>query len=123
MFIASAEVMLFWAMMWRSRRAVRRVLRRWRSMPFLVFGAGFGSLWATLIGVTFVNLGILARQRTLMMPFLVGILALAIALEARDRRSRSAERRRADVRRSVAQPVANGQRPPAPAADVIVGAG
>lgn len=94
MLIAAVEVVVLWTMMWRFRRAAARVLRAWRTLPFLLIGAGFGGLWAALIGVTFVNMGILARQRTLMMPFLVGVLALAVALEARDReRARPARRK------------------------------
>ncbi len=88
MLIAAVEVLVLWGMMWRSRRTVVLVVRRWRSIPFLVLGAGFGTMWASLIGVTFVNMGILARQRTLMMPFLVGVLALALALEARQKARR-----------------------------------
>jgi hypothetical protein len=83
MLIAAVEVLVLWGAMWRARRTVVQVVRRWRSIPFLVLGAGFGTMWASLIGVTFVNMGILARQRTLMMPFLVGVLALALALKAR----------------------------------------
>lgn len=83
MLIASAEVLLLWAAMWRYRRGAWRAIREWRRMPFLVFGFAFGGLWATLIGVTFVNMGILARQRTLMMPFLIAILAIAVALDRR----------------------------------------
>jgi hypothetical protein len=112
MLIAAVEVVVLWVMMWRARRAARRVLVRWRQVPFLVLGAGFATLWAALIGVTFVNMGILARQRTLSMPFLVGVLALALALENRDHaerigRERGGQRRR----RSVASPARSGQRP------------
>ncbi len=117
MFIAAVEVALFWSMIFRSRRAVRRVLRQWRKLPFLLFGAGFGGLWATLIGLTFVNMGILARQRTLMMPFLVAVLALAMAVEERDRMGADAERRRRPQRQRVAPATRRRQGPGAPAVE------
>lgn len=85
MLIAAVENLVFWGAIWRFRRGVRQVVKNWRRISFLRFGVFFGTLWAALIGVTFVNMGILARQRTLMMPFLVGLLAIAVSLAARDK--------------------------------------
>ena len=111
MAIAAIEVFVFWAWMWKSRRAVGHTLRAWRRNRYLVFGMSFGLPYAALIGLTFVNMGILARQRVLMMPFLVGVLAVAVAQEARGRlRNTVATSRTRSKRADAAEPSTRSER-------------
>jgi hypothetical protein len=74
-FMASLEMMGFWALVIRSRRRFRCALRLWRTNRLLRFATLFALLYVLMIGVTFQNLGIIARQRALVMPALLLLLA------------------------------------------------
>jgi len=73
--------------------SVRRLLtvpRRFRTQPYVAFAAVYVLLWTLAFGVI-ANFGILARQRTQMLPFYFVLLAVPAA--ATRHRSRDRERR------------------------------
>lgn len=73
--LASMELVVFWVVLWRRRRRVWFVLRHcWRSDPFLRFALLMTGAYTIMIGLVFGNLGIIARQRILLFPFLLLLL-------------------------------------------------
>jgi hypothetical protein len=70
-FFSALEVLVFWAIVWKRRARVLMSLKAWRQSELLRFGVAFSFLYALMIGMVIVNLGILARQRTLMIPFML----------------------------------------------------
>jgi hypothetical protein len=93
--IASLELVVFWAVIWRRRRRVWQVLRYgWRSDRFLRFALPMSAAYVIMIGLVFGNLGIIARQRILVFPFLL-LLLEAVPAEVALRRHRRLERERA----------------------------
>jgi hypothetical protein len=71
---AALEVVLLWWLAWRNRRFLRTSLSTWRKDRFLTFGVIFLAGYTIIIGLTFGNLGIIARQRSPMFPFIFLIL-------------------------------------------------
>lgn len=68
--LSALEILVFWALILRRRRRIRRALSLWRSHRIFRFSVFFVLLYAALIGITAFNLGIIARQRVLVWPFL-----------------------------------------------------
>jgi hypothetical protein len=78
MALASAlEMMGFWVLVIRNRRRLPAIVRSWRTDRFLRFAGPFAVLYVLMIGLTFQNFGIIARQRALVMPALLLVLAAA----------------------------------------------
>lgn len=92
--VASLELVVLWAVVWRRRRRIWTVLRHgWRSDRFLRFALPMAAAYALLIGLVFGNLGIIARQRILVFPFLLVLLEAVprqVALRQRQRQEREA---------------------------------
>lgn len=59
-----------------SLRRLATIPRRLRDQPYVTFSAAYVTLWILAFGVI-ANFGILARQRTQMLPFYFALLALA----------------------------------------------
>lgn len=76
---ASLEILAFWFLVWQRRRAVGFAIRNWRRHRLLRFGLPFLLLYTLMIGVAFGNLGIIARQRAPIFPFMLMLLAAAPA--------------------------------------------
>lgn len=74
--LSAVEVWLFWALVLRRRRRVRGVFSGWRQSRFLALGIPFFLALTLLYGVAFANLGIIARQRVVLLPLLLAVLAL-----------------------------------------------
>lgn len=74
---AALEIAVFWVLVWQRRRTVLFALRHWRRHPLLRFAIPFLVLYTLMIGIVFGNLGIIARQRAPIFPFLLMILAAA----------------------------------------------
>ena len=74
---AAVEMLLVWWLLWKRRRAVLVALKAWRRHRLLRFGLPFLVVYSLMIGLTFANLGILARQRTPILPFLLLVLLAA----------------------------------------------
>lgn len=77
--VSSLEMMLFWGLVFHHRQGLRSVLRSWLSNRLLRFAIPFTLLYVLMLGITFQNAGIIARQRVLVMPALLSVLAMAQA--------------------------------------------
>jgi len=73
--VSSLEMMAFWMLVIYRRRQLWSGLRSWRTNRLMRFVIPFSLLYVLMIGLTFQNLGIIARQRTLVMPALLLLLA------------------------------------------------
>ena len=69
--VSSIEMMTLWTLVFRNRRRVRSSLRAWQQNRLLRFAIPFTFLYVLMIGLTFQNVGIIARQRALVMPMLL----------------------------------------------------
>jgi hypothetical protein len=96
---AAIEILAFWGLAWHRRRAVRLALARWRQHRLLRFGLPMVVVYTVMIGITFGNLGIIARQRVLVLPFMILLLAAAP-----DPRAEAVPRRPAPMRRPAVTP-------------------
>jgi hypothetical protein len=90
--IAAVEMVFLWWWIWRYRRGVGLVLLEWRTSRLLTYALPLFFGYTVMIGITFANLGLLARQRTPIFPFLFMLLAVA-SLARRTQRGRSARGR------------------------------
>jgi hypothetical protein len=70
MLITAVEIMAFWAIVWVRRANVLLVLRSWRSDRLLRLALSFVLVYSVTIGMLFSNMGIIARQRIFLFPFL-----------------------------------------------------
>lgn len=96
---AAVEILAFWGLAWQRRRAVRLALARWRQHRLLRFGLPMVVVYTVMIGITFGNLGIIARQRVLVLPFMILLLAAAP-----DPRATTVPRRPTPTRRPAVTP-------------------
>jgi hypothetical protein len=69
--VSSLEMMTLWALVFRNRRRVWSSLRSWQQNRLLRLAIPFTFLYVLMIGLTFQNVGIIARQRALVMPMLL----------------------------------------------------
>lgn len=74
--LCALELTVLWLLVWLGRATVISSLRGWRANRTLRFGLLVGLLFATAYGLTFFNLGIIARQRSLVWPFLLLLVAV-----------------------------------------------
>jgi hypothetical protein len=86
--VAALEILVFWYLVWKRREGVILALRNWRRHRLLRFAVPLLIAYTLMIGFTFSNLGIIARQRSPVFPFML-MLALAApeAATAASRRS------------------------------------
>ncbi len=103
--IASFEIMLFWYLVWRERSSLLYALKHWREHRLLRFAVPFVLGYTLMIGVTFGNMGIIARQRTPLFPFAFMILLAASEIVKSRRRTEadSTEGRRDRVVQAAAR--------------------
>ncbi|HEX6911937.1 MAG TPA: hypothetical protein VF142_16150 [Longimicrobium sp.] len=78
-FASGVELWGMWALFLVRRRDVVRALRQWRSSRLLAMGIPFALVYAAIFGMLVVNLGIIARQRIFIFPFLLALLEAAPA--------------------------------------------
>ncbi len=74
MALAFAELAVFWWLVARNRNAVWLTLKNWRHSRILRFALPLLLAYTLLIGFTFGNLGIIARQRTPVYPCMLMVL-------------------------------------------------
>lgn len=74
---AALEVLVFWGLVVYRRRAVWLALKSWRRHRLLLFALPLLAAYTLMIGLAFGNLGIIARQRVLVFPFMIAFLAAA----------------------------------------------
>ena len=67
---SSLEILAVWGLILWRRRDFARSLRNWRSDRFLTFSILFILMYSVALGLMLVNLGIIARQRIFLFPFL-----------------------------------------------------
>lgn len=77
MLLQSLEGLLMAWLFWRYRSSLRQLPRLMRENPYVTFAVVFVIAF-TLAFAGFGNFGILARQRTLMLPFVLVVLALPV---------------------------------------------
>lgn len=75
--VTTLELMALWVLIWRQRRSVLSTFKHWRNHHVWRFATIAVIGYTLLIGYTFGNLGIIARQRTPMFIFLFMILVAA----------------------------------------------
>lgn len=75
MLMQSAEGLVLAWLCWRQRARLRQLPRQLRTNPYVTFAVVY-ALAFTIAFAGFGNFGILARQRTLMLPFFLVLLAL-----------------------------------------------
>jgi hypothetical protein len=81
---SSLEIWMLWLFTWRRRGQVLGSLRSARSDRVLRFALAMTVLHTLMIGWTFGNLGLIARQRVPVMPFALLFLAGAGAVRLRE---------------------------------------
>lgn len=79
---SSLELWALWAIVLLYRRRVLRALRGWRSSRLLALGIPFVLIYAAIFGMLVVNMGIIARQRIFIFPFILALLEAAPAVAA-----------------------------------------
>jgi hypothetical protein len=75
--LSMAELLVLWTLVWRYRKSLLSVPKCWRTHRFLRFATVTVVGYTLLIGYTFGNLGIIARQRTPMFIFVFMVFATA----------------------------------------------
>lgn len=95
--VSALEIVLLWVLLFRHRKLILRSVRGWRRHPLLRFAFPLLLGYTLMIGITFGNLGIIARQRAPVFPYLFMFAAAAYTAPA-PRRRRVPSHRRAVVR-------------------------
>ena len=80
--VSSLEMVGFWALVWIRRRTLLQSLRRCRSNRLLRLCVPMVLLYSAMLGMSVTNLGIVARQRIFLFPFLFALLE-AVPLASR----------------------------------------
>jgi hypothetical protein len=80
---SSLELWSLWVVVLVYRRRVLRALRGWRSSRLLALGIPFVLVYAAIFGMLVVNMGIIARQRIFIFPFILVLLEAAPAVARR----------------------------------------
>jgi hypothetical protein len=114
---AALEMMLFWYLVWQRRQGVGFALRHWRRHRLLRFALPFLFLYTLMIGIAFGNLGLIARQRTPIFPFLLMLLAAAPDAVTAARRRVAASTSAPDAGEPSPAPTPAPRLAPAPAAN------
>jgi hypothetical protein len=94
--LSSLEVLFLWSVAWRRRRSLMAAFGEWRQNRLLQFTVPLAVVLTFFYGYFVSNLGILARQRVVILPFLF------LFLEATPRAAAFAQRTYARARRGVA---------------------
>jgi hypothetical protein len=93
--LSSLEMLGFWGIVFYRRKNLMRALRSWRTDPLIRIAIPFILFYTISLGMLVINLGILARQRVFLFPFLFLLVECVPA-----------------VRRKRARPLAPYQVPP-----------
>lgn len=73
--LSAAEMTLFWGMVVFQWRPIWSFLSNWRDNAFVRFAFPFVIGISLMYGLAFANLGIIARQRSVILPFMMTLLA------------------------------------------------
>lgn len=99
---AAIELLLFWWLIWYRRRTIRVALKNWRRHRLLRFALPLIVVYTLMIGLAFGNLGLIARQRAPIFPFMFMIVLAAPDPRAAAGRKGDAPRREAVARAKAA---------------------
>jgi hypothetical protein len=75
MMIAAVEILTLWVLIVLNARSIRAFLRRHRRARLFLFAVAFIVLYSILLGFALGNMGIIARQRIFLYPFLFMIMS------------------------------------------------
>ena len=70
-FVSAVEIVLLWWLIWKNRSEIKTALLHWRENRLIRFALPLLLLYTLMLGLTFGNLGIIARQRTPVYPLLL----------------------------------------------------
>lgn len=99
--VSAIEVLLMWGIIIARRRQLKYVLRIWRRHRMLRFAVPAVLLYVVALGMNLANLGIIARQRTLIFPlFFLIVEAGSMFLPRRASARRATPARRASLQRA-----------------------
>jgi hypothetical protein len=76
--MSSLELVFLWGLVLIRRKRILQSLRGWRSSRFLCLSAAFILLYSISFGMMVSNLGIIARQRIFVFPFLFVFLEAVV---------------------------------------------
>lgn len=80
--LSSAEIVTLWLLMFYRRKNFLHSLRHWREVKYIRMSLAFIILYSIALGMSVVNVGIIARQRVFLYPFIF------VLLEAKPRTGR-----------------------------------
>jgi hypothetical protein len=72
--LSALEMTIFWVLVFARRETAWAFLKDWRSNPFTRVGLVFVLGIALMYGMAFSNLGIIARQRSIILPYLLALV-------------------------------------------------
>jgi hypothetical protein len=84
--VACAETLFLLGLLWVFRAQLKAAAQRWRRDPFLLFIFLYVIGFTVIVGSTFFNIGLIARQRVMMLPFALMLLCLYSGESASHRR-------------------------------------
>lgn len=73
--LSAAEMTIFWGIALVQWRRIWPFIKAWRDSAFTRFAAPLTFGIALMYGLAFANLGIIARQRSIILPFMLSLLA------------------------------------------------
>ncbi len=73
--LAAAEVVALWLLAWYRRRRIAAFFRTYRQTPLFWMAVVFILVYATALGMSIGNVGIIARQRVHILPFVLMFFA------------------------------------------------
>lgn len=91
--VAALEVLLMWLLIVWNRQRLRSFVRQHRNIPLFWMAIGFSVVYAVALGMSVSNLGIIARQRIHILPF-VFMLITGTSTSVRSRRKSQLQNRR-----------------------------
>jgi hypothetical protein len=68
--VSALEIMLMWGLILLRRKQLMAALRHWRTDRMLRFAIPLALIYIIALGMNLSNLGLVARQRTLVLPFI-----------------------------------------------------
>jgi len=81
--LSSFEVLFFWFLLWSRRQDIGGMFRRWRESRLLLFVVPLTIVLVLFYGAFVSNMGILARQRVVVLPFMFILAEVAPAFRRR----------------------------------------
>ena len=103
--LAATEVLVLWGLAWYRRREIKAFVRGHRKSRLFWTGVVFILAYATALGMSLTNVGIIARQRVHILPFIFMAFAGASAPARSGRHRRRAQNQPPSVSNPTRAPV------------------